>query len=456
MMVMVSVAVAGVSPKLASLIEQPVPPSQKNNVFRDIDGDGIMDQFSISLLGPVDSNYLNTVLDSVVYRWVDSSGHVSSVRVHGTEFSIDAKTQKTLTYQIANPKSLFPFLTSIDTAPFGNYGTVTMYAGQPGEEESILPVIMSDAMAPVIREASLHVAETDGGDDTMLIAFSEPVQLYSGASEKELFEFKTQGSGEIHNLQYSVISWKTNQMAELIFSKDISLDLRPSSQDSVRIRANALTDPDGNVVLSDAAFAKQGGSATRPFKIVVGDFRFKLTTVPKVTYNSADPSLQNAPPIQTVVRAFGAAVNPNQDQGLIVDIGSRNLLFSVQQALKSRMTSADSTVLIENIPVDTSKIKVRLELELYSSNGDFVTSDDVSLACGDRTFTGNCITHPKQLFLQWNFKAQNGRFIGSGAYYAQMRVVVWYDASPSVIILDQKKLEAWGVSRSSGSNAFRQ
>ena len=441
---------------MLSLIRQPVPASQKDNFFQDIDGDGTLDQITLSLLGPIDSNYLKNQLDSMVYTWVDSSGHIKSYLVKGTDFTIDSKNPKRLVYKIPNPKAFYSYLTDIDTTHFGVYGRATMYANSPGDGQSVLPILMTDGMAPVIREAILRVADNDNSNDILTLTFSEPAQIYSGASDKELFEIKAPGSSDTRILHYSEILWKSNRTVELTFGKSIRLDQRPSSLDSIRFNTNTIADFAGNVVPSDAEYVKQGGASAKPFKVVVGDIRFKLTTVPKVSFNPSDPSIRAAQPIVAVVREYGSAANVNQDQGLIIDLGSRDLLFTLQQAIKNKKFANDSTLLIENIPVDTSKIRIRLELSLFTSSGDFVASKEEQVDCGDARFLGNCIDHPKQIFLQWNFKSQNGRVVGSGVYYAQMRIHFWYDSSPAVNVVDREKLEAWGVIRMTGNTALRQ
>ena len=132
------------------------------------------------------------------------------------------------------------------------------------------------------------------------------------------------------------------------------------------------------------------------------------------------------------------------------------MLFTLQQAIKNKKFANDSSLLIENIPVDTSKIRMHLELSLFTSTGEFVASKEEQVDCGDARFLGNCIDHPKQIFLQWNFKSQAGKFVGSGVYYSQMRIRFWYDSNPALNVVDREKLEAWGVVRVSGSAAFRE
>ena len=459
---------AGNSPSVSnkgihvSLIRRPVPTSQKGNLFQDRDGDGTLDRVVIELLGPVDQNYLQNELDSIVFTWVDSSGHVQAFKVAGPQFTIDPAdpTHKRLIYDIPNPKTLYPYLTSIDTTRFGAYGTSTMYATVPGESQSVLPVKMTDGMPPVIKEASLKVADNDGGDDILTITFSEPVD-YANADNRNLFDIKPRNASDTRILEYSSYEWKNGNTIALTFSKDIGFDRRPSSQDSIRIHAGALSDSSGISVPTDAEFAKQSpGIAARPFKMVVGDFRFSIATVAKISYDVNDPTLKDLPPMETVYRDFGTKTNPTQDLGMMVDLGSVDLKHSVQRAIKQRKYPNDDSKLIEDMPVDASKIKFRLQLDLFTSIAGFVTSKAQTLSCSDTVFHGDCITNPEQVFLRWNFKSQEGRFVGTGAFFAQLYMKVWYEGDataeiPSVKVAERSKIETWGVIRRTDGSRLR-
>jgi len=441
---------------LVSLILRPVPPAQKGNLFQDLNGDGTLDHITISLLGPVDSSYLQNELDSLVFTWVDSSGAVISIAVPGSSFTIDPNDAKKLQYDIADIKALYPFLTSINTERFGEYGTATMYATIASDPQTIMPVNMIDAMPPVIREASLDVADKAGEDDVLTIWFSEPVQIPSGISDQDLFDFKAKSSSDVRILQYSDISWKSDQEVTLSFGKGISMDMRPSSQDSIRIHAGSLEDYQSNVVPSESEFAKQSPDhSTPPFKLIVGDFRFKLTTVTMSQYNPADPLLQSLDPTSLVIREFGTQVDKSQDYGMVLDFGSIDLQSTVQRAIKQKFYARDSSLLIEDIEIDPAKIKLSVQLDIFTNMGSFVARHAETVTCGSELFSGNCIVNPKQVFTRWNFQSQEGRFVGSGAYFAQMHIKVWYDGSSSVKVTELTKLETWGLRRLSGSHGLR-
>jgi hypothetical protein len=446
--------------QLVSLIRRPIPASQKGNLFEDRDADGTLDHITVSLLGPVDQDYLNDVLDSIVFTWMDSLGKAIQIKVPGSKFTIDPTDPKKLHYQIPNPEKFFPYLTSIDVDRFGAYGTATMYATLEGEKQNSLPVKMTDGMAPVIREASLKVSDRSGGDDVLTVTFSEAVTVGTGMSEANMFDIKSQSSSTSRILDWSKIKWVDDHTVELTFGNDIRYDQRPSSQDSIRIHEGALQDLAGVAVPSDVDYVQDNpGQSGRPYKMVVGDFRFKISTVTKSTYNPSDPYLQNAAPVETKVRPFGTTVNAKKDLGMVVDFGSIDLLHTVQRAVKDKLYSRDSTMLIEDIEIDQTQIKMKVEIQLFSNLGGFVAEHHETIACDDARFEGDCIQNPEQVYLQWNFKSATGRMVGTGAYFAQMNLKVWYDGktsggkAASVSITTRSKLEAWGIIRNvKGSN----
>lgn len=442
---------------LVSLIRRPIPPAQKGNLFQDQDGNGTLDYITLTLLGEVDQEYLENELDSLAFSWIDSTGKVIRVNIPGSAFTIDPEDPRKLHYAIPNSEQFFPFLTSIDPERFGEYGTATLYSTLEGESSISLPVTMADGMPPVIREASLVVSEKDGGRDVLTIRFSEPVSIPSGNSEIELFDLKPQSQTESRILAFTDIEWKNDQEVSLYFGRGISLDMRPSSQDSIRIHGGAMQDLEGILVPTDAEFAKENLlHPSRPYRMVLGDFRFKISSVTITSYNTNDPALKDAPKMALQSRPFGTVVNPKSDFGMVVDVGSVDLLHSVQRAIKAKLYPKDSTLVVEELPVDTQAIEIRLELHLFTNLGGYVASHRQTISCTDEIFDGNCITNPQQLYLKWNFKSDAGRMVGSGVYHAQMMLRVQYASEEtSVRITDRNKHEQWGLLRKTTGAGLR-
>ncbi|HSQ42611.1 MAG TPA: hypothetical protein VLM37_10060, partial [Fibrobacteraceae bacterium] len=259
----------------AALISQPVPASQKNNFFQDLDANGLLDHVLLTLLDGVDSSYLEDDLDSIVFSWVDSSGDVIGIPILGRNFQLATSDSRVLCGSIVSD-GLYPGLTSVGVAGFGGYGTATLYARDALGGQVSLPVRMRDGMPPLVWTASLALADDESSEDRLLVTFSEAVFPVAEFSNDSLFDLKT-ADGAIRALRFSSLEWVSSSFAILYFGSDIPSSLRPTSQDSIRIHAGALVDVAANAPVRDSIFSLNN-SDSRPFTAIVGDFQFKIHT----------------------------------------------------------------------------------------------------------------------------------------------------------------------------------
>lgn len=431
------------------LIRRPIPPSSNGNLFLDRNGDGTMDAVVVEFLGAVDNDYLRNELDSIVFVWIDSAGNPVQISVPGSDFTIDSENPRRIRYNIANTSSLFPFLTGIQRDRFStSYGTATMYTDL---DSNPMTVPMRDGMPPIIREALLSVAKLNVDADILHITFSEPVDARTMLLP--LFQILPRGETQPRTLEYSELQWQDSSTVRLYYRSEIPMARRPSSQDSIRIQAGALADGAGNRVPEDAVFrAQHPNGENRPYRMVIGDFRFRLITQMRHSFNLHDPQLQEAPVMQLEFLPYNDPATISRPLGVAMDLGSIDLKHSVQRTLKENRYADNETILVEDIEVDLSKIQVRMDLTIFTNLSGYVAKHSERVTCDDYRFhvaptqgiTGNCIENPQQVFLRWNYKSADGRWAGTGAYVAKYLALVEYDG---LVIYKNESIKTWGLMR---------
>jgi len=445
-----------------SLIRRPIPPTQKGNLFQDRNGDGRLDYITLEFLGDMSAEYLSSDLDSVVFTWLDSNGRVLELVARGEDFTIDPENPRLLHWSLPDEGIIAPHMTWIDESrdSSSQYGAARMYTSIEGEFQT-LDVRMTDAMPPVIWKAVLDVGDNPQANDLMNLLFSEPVNPdeISPLLQGQEFEIKTVGSTEPRVMEYSKIEWLTPEEAQLTFGRDIPYNSRPNSLDSVRIAAGAIPDLVGNVPLSDEELAELYSSDfTRSFTVIRGGVRFRLESIPLASFNPADPELEQREAMDLIFVDYDTQRESLPELGTMTAIGGQDLEFDIQEALKSEKY-ADDDVDAANIPVDSANLKIHMQLTIYTNISGFVSNAKETIACNDYRFSdspsegtpGNCIEHPKKLFLRWNSKTSEGRLAGSGAYIAWETFKVTYtdEEKGSVKLSDREETSMWGLRRTS-------
>lgn len=427
----------------SSLVSRPIPPSLSSNQYLDLDGNGTLDAIRLTFLSPLDRKYLDEELDSIVFQWIDSVGIPVAVSVSGTQLKLLPSDPKVAYFQFPQQNRFFPYLTSIDSLRFGKFGQATLFAKLSTGKATQLPLRLRDAMPPVIREASLAIGEDDGDPDRLSLEFSEPLQPLSSTDLRMILENRRISDGSIVRLEANRATLVTDHRLVLDFNPSLRGTLRPSSQDSVRL-INGVVEGIPVFELCEAPLCVQ-----QPFKLVVGDIDFSLSTSSFASIGASERE-----PMTLSFRAFGSPFRSDLGAGVFVDFGSPDLLQLVRRVLKQRFFADDSAVFAENIDVDSSHIQGDLVLSLYTNLGAFVAREHVVIRCTDAGFQQDCIQNPRQVFLRWNGKSQDGRMVGSGAYLAKVELMVRYDGLPGKAeIARRERKEFWGIVRQTGTLA---
>ena len=171
----------------AAFIQSPIPPSTQQNFVRDTDGDGRMDQMEIRFLGNLTKEYVSSMLDSLTFEWIDSSGAAKHYTVAASKFLLNPANKRSLIVDLKSMQNGFRLLTALSTMEFSAaiYGSALLYL----RDGSMYPVALKDAMAPAIMSAYLRNMRGKS-NDSLTVLFSETVRTVPGCPA--LLEYKSE------------------------------------------------------------------------------------------------------------------------------------------------------------------------------------------------------------------------------------------------------------------------
>lgn len=421
------------------LVSKPIPVSLNGNELLDLDGNGTLDAVRFTFLGNLDQQSLHETVDSLVFSWADSSGKAVKVHLRSSDFTILPSNSRVLYHLFPQQSRFFSFLTSADTNRFAGIGKATIYCHLPDGKSLEMPVRLQDAMPPVIRKAELFIGKDYTTPDRLSLEFSEAIAVENGSdlrSVLELFRLATRSS---QNLEAQKASLVGSRHLVLEFSHSQLGTYRPNSQDSVRIRPNFLVGFRPSQCIAPLC-------PQRPYSVVLGNMALTLGSSAFGVLKDAD---MNHTAMEVLGRTFGSGISSESGVGVYLDFGSPDLYQSIRKVMKSRLYSSDSSVIAEQIPVNSAKAYISLSLSIYTNLGAHVVSGQHRVGCQDPLFGGDCIQNPSQIFLRWNGISAEGRKVGSGAYLAKATLQVFYEntGTGSLNIAHQELQEFWGIVR---------
>ena len=98
------------------------------------------------------------------------------------------------------------------------------------------------------------------------------------------------------------------------------------------------------------------------------------------------------------------------------------------QLLDRAQISADGTVdpsVLDSL--DPEKVFITFVVNYYDHLGQYVNDTTILVPCNSPKFGGNCLESDQKIFVNWNFKDHRGRFVGTGVYTVQFKMVVRYE-----------------------------
>ena len=379
----------------AAFIQSPIPPSTQQNFVRDTDGDGRMDQMEIRFLGNLTKEYVSSMLDSLTFEWIDSSGAAKHYTVAAGKFQLNPANKRSLIVDLKGMQKSFRLLTALSTMEFSAaiYGSALLYL----RDGSMYPVALKDAMAPAIMSAYLRNMRGKS-NDSLTVLFSETVRTVPGCPA--LLEYKSAKDGKVRKLKTDEIRWNFwMNSAVFVLDKKASADA-VSFRDSLRLVNGCVEDTSGNAVSKVSQYSPLTGYS--PFEVVVPSM-----AVDDVSDKVGLPIFQlNFTPLP---------LDTKQDTawGVYMDV----LGDEFENALREALAFDEKT------PVELSKLKIHFDIRIYTNLGSYVVGTRTDIKGDDARFAGK----PTQLSLRWNYMDNRGRRVATGVYLANVTAVVEYD-----------------------------
>lgn len=379
-----------------AFVQDPVPPSSQQNYFMDEDEDGRMDHLQIRFLGVISQEYIDEKMDSLAVNWVDTLGGSIRIVVPKSEFTLDQDTRRRIFIDLSDKQNSFYRLTALSSPNLFvySYGSCELYLS----DGSVYRINMKDGMAPTIKSCQLKTRRA-GGTDTLKVLFSEKVKPAHGCDE--YLEFWSSKDSVVRELVSSGIEWNVfNNEAMFLFDGNVSSNERLSVRDSVRLRYSCLKDSIGNLVTKKTQF-----------RAVEGFFPFELLRQNLVTVSEEDNLSDSV--FQLTFENQNSKVPNDTAWGFAVDVLGSDFEASIREIL--RMRSQEE--------FKASKVSVMFNVRIYTNLGSFVANAKYKIKGSDKRFEKS----PKRLFLRWNMMDAHHRRVGSGAYLANVAVMIKYD-----------------------------
>lgn len=379
-----------------AFVQDPVPPSSQQNYFLDEDEDGRMDHLQIRFLGVITKEYINEKMDSLAVNWVDTLGQAIRIIIPKEKFVLDTVSNRVIFIDLSDKQYLFQQMTGLTSPDFFVYfsGSCDLYLS----DGSSYRVNVKDGMAPTIRTCQLKTRRA-GGTDTLKVLFSEKVKpAHNCDVYMEFWSFK---DSVVRELVPTSIEWNVfNNEASLIFDGNASSSDRMTVRDSVRLLYACMKDSSNNAVTKKSKFHAVEGFF--PFEL----FRQNLVR----TYDQEELSDSV---FQLTFENLDTKVPNDTAWGVAVDVLGSDFEASVREILKMRSQEE----------FKASKVTVLFNVRIYTNLGSFVANARYKVKGNDKRFGKSA----KRLFLRWNTVDAHHRRVGSGAYLANIAVIIKYD-----------------------------
>lgn len=379
------------SSAFAAFIQSPIPPSSQENYLLDSDGDGRLDRVDLKFLGSLSKEYVSQMVDSLTFDWLNSAGLVKHYAVGPKQFILDSTYSRRASLDLRPLEKGFAILTEMVTDG-DSLGNFKMFL----HDGSVFDIPVKDKMAPVIQEIFLK-SSRGMSNDSLSIVFSERVA--KAYSCENLFESRSSRDSLKHFRKPVSISWIDGTSAQLVFENEEGVNDYLLPGDSIRLTPGCFVD----------SAAKNPSAENAPFKVVDGFYPLEVHTANMVY---GEDSSENLPVFQMLFEKEGANVPNENNWGVAMDVMGPEFENAVRDALG----------MDHKEKLDLSKLKIFVNVRIYTNLGSFVVATTDEIYGNDPRFDGR----PTRLFLKWNLMDGNRRKVGTGAYISNAVLIVSY------------------------------
>ena len=388
--------------------EPPVPFANSGEGF-DRDGDGILDSIAVVFNKPFDE----TIPDTVAWAFGSEEWHtIASVE------SVSLLKEGEQTLVIAADKLMDNVFTG---------GAKELYQGsfryhytymdkETGQmtQLSLDGLAIEDRIGAILEERPI-VKPVSDKVNKLTVYISEATQI-SAVNGFQFLEFKDKAGELVDPSMFSIMSvspTRNSNYYDVMFLKNDNTIL-PDVGFMVRLVPGVLPDLNGNVP-----------HVNNPWRRIEGEQRVGVESPGVVAINPVDftPEMW---PHEKDVAPVRVDVAKNIDE-VIAETGYPGEL------IKFDLSEVGKTLLLNtNEPreVALSKVKIKWEVDYFSSLGHFVNSQSGVVACNDKDIFGtDCVDNSGNIFLMWDARSNKGRFVGTGVYIAKLKFKILSDVN---------------------------
>lgn len=378
-----------------AFVQSPITPSGQKNYYLDMDKDGRLDMIIVRFLGSISKSYVDEMLDSLAFTWVDSLENIRRFVIPKSGLTVDSLSNRQLKIDLSDRQwEFFPYTSLTNPVThLTDFGTCVLYMAN-SNEGTILN--MRDGMAPSVKRLELR-SHGRGISDTLLVDFTEYVVGENGC--EAYLEFKSEDDSKIRILPSSLVEWDYGQTrAHFILDENIKHVANLTPKDSIRLLTSCIADSLNNSVSDEAKFFA-----------ILGSYPFDLyfqNIVHEYERDVRDSVFQ-------VVFDDVEHVVPNDSTwGVAMDILGPEFEKNVRETLR----------MLPDVNFEKSKVAVSYNVWIYNNLGDYIAHKNVLIKGDDEGFGGEA----KKVYLRWNMLNEKHRRVSTGVYIARVSVVVQY------------------------------
>lgn len=411
-------------------------PSSQNVEYWDTDGDGVLDQ----IVTVFDKKLTKEDIEGTLYMtfpWYSYRGMIIQLQAQPADLKIDPKDSTRVIWEVTSPTRLASGVTSIsDKLPQANVFTYYSIFGETFVSEEVAPLV--DKMSPVVASATLSYGKKA---DTLLVVFSEPI---SSKNLKGNDYFSYIHGEETIELNPSRIDWSSDGLtAKLVFNGSQGTIMPGDSLVIHKGARDAIKDNYDNI------------AGEKPQAVIIGGLLNHLVESTNMgTFDINDDRVVGEDDGKTYTLQTVSSVNlryvpgttTKEDMekegalGQLVQLGERFVPQLLDRAQVSADGTYDPSVLDSLKPED---VYISFIVNYFDHLGQYVNDTTITVPCNSWKFGGNCLETDKKVFVNWNFKDHKGRFVGTGVYSVQFKMIVRYENKK----IEEEIKDKWGVRR---------
>ena len=400
-------------------------PSVVDVEYRDEDGDGVLDHIVTNFSDALTAKEKDMLY--ATFPWYSERGLMIQLQAQPSDMKFDGKDSTRLVWEVHSTTPIAKGVTSIsESLPNATIFSYYDVLGQTFVSEEAAPLV--DKMSPVVSGVTLSYGSKA---DTLIIYFSEVIK-YKDLKGDDFFRY-IHGKDTI-DINPKGIDWASDGLsAKVIVDGSVATILPGDSLMVVKGAKSVIQDNFGNV------------AGEKPSPVVIAGLLNHLVEATNMgTFDGTDEVLQT---LSSVNLRYMPGSTTKEDMekegalGQLVQLGERFVPQLLDRAQISADGSVDPSVLDS---LDPEKVFITFVVNYYDHLGQYVNDTTILVPCNSPKFGGNCLVSDQKLFVNWNFKDHRGRFVGTGVYTVQFKMVVRYEKKK----IEEEIKDKWGVRRS--------